>query len=336
VLQFRHQPGVVEVTLEAASRGRSYFQHRVNGVQEMPVFGAVAAAPNGAARAVRGAGAAKPAKESFREAQSHGQMLFERFLSEDMKAIINQSLDDPTSVSMQVSTPGSSRANWEMLHDGTDFLCLRLPFMRLVSRITPAAPQQVPRVSALVVGADPEMDLPGVGDEVRQAADALLSTGAEVTVIEPQSATKAAVMKALERGNVNVLHFAGHSAYDEVSPAESHLRLADQKLFAHELGRLAAGSKLALVFLNSCNSAQDPADDVKAAGLAQALLRDGVDSVIGMRWVIGDEPGRAFSEAFYRALAEGRDVARAVTDARQRAGTVDWNDLTWLAPALYT
>ena len=337
VLNIRKLEDDAWVTLETSTRNSPVLDNRVPGAAGRPPLPPAWLDFKAAQMARRRgpAGGGNPPARSYDEAVQYGKSLFAQYLSADMRARISAMLERPDSVRMQICVSGAlESAPWELLHTGHDFLCLRVAVLRRVSCVGADEPKILRSVSALVVGADPDGDLTDVADEMKWAAESLEASGASVSVLEPRDATKANVIKALH-SRVTVLHYAGHSVFDAESPSQSHLRLADDRLYAYELGRIAAESSLALVFLNSCESASgEPATD-GAAGLAHTLLKDGVGQVLGMRWGISDEAGSKMGRAFYSALAQGEDVAVALRHARREAGQVNWNDLTWLAPVLY-
>jgi hypothetical protein len=66
-----------------------------------------------------------------------------------------------------------------------------------------------------------------------------------------------------------------------------------------------------------------------------ALLEAGVPHVIGMRRSVSDEAATYFAGYFYRALAAGKEVDRAVTEARQALPVTEVY-LRWSIPVLYS
>lgn len=334
VLQLTPIGETVGVQLEAPSLDRGALDHTVKNPSP---FRTMIANVRDGQRARRGGAALRDATAVSRsKALQYGKQLYSDYLSEPMRHRLTDAVRPPAAARLEICASGSIEGGpWEFLHNENDFVCLRIPVVRRATCTSTLQLDPIADVSALVVGANPDGDLPGVADEVRWAVEALQAANVQITTIEPSDATKARVVQELRKGTMGVFHYAGHSVFDPDDPANSHLRLAGDNLYAHELGRIAAGTRLSLVFLNSCESARNPADEDGAAGLAHTLLRDGVSQVIAMRWSITDEAGSALARAFYADLASGRDVGRALKSARNAAGEIDWDDLTWLAPILY-
>ncbi|MGH7455174.1 MAG: CHAT domain-containing protein, partial [bacterium] len=70
-------------------------------------------------------------------------------------------------------------------------------------------------------------------------------------------------------------------------------------------------------FLSACQSAQ-PDTQRAVPDFARALLEAGVPHVIGMRRSVADTAATHFAGHFYHALAGGKTIDRAVTEARQK------------------
>lgn len=334
VLRFTPIGETVGVQLEAPSLDRGALDHTVNSPSP---FRTMVAKVRDDQRARRSGAALSDATAVSRsEAVQYGKQLYSEYLSDTMRHRLSDAVRPPAVARLEICSSGSTEGGpWEFLHTEGDFICLRIPVVRRATCTSTLQLGPIAELSALVVGANPDGDLPGVADEVRWAVEALEAANAQVTTLGPSDATKARVVQELRNGATGVVHYAGHSVFDPDDPAKSHLRLADDNLYAHELGRIAAETRLSLVFLNSCESARNPSDDDGATGLAHTLLRDGVSQVIAMRWSITDDSGSALARAFYSDLASGRDAGRALKTARNAAGEIDWDDLTWLAPILY-
>jgi len=154
------------------------------------------------------------------------------------------------------------------------------------------------------------------------------------------------VISALESGQFSILHYSGHSVFDERHPSQSYLELpAGERLFLHEfayLGGKAARHNLplALVFLNSCESGKVSIDETSGRGMSmcRALRHAGVDDVIGMLWNVADDAAAEFGSEFYKLLANSEriSVPEIMRQTRRRvAMDRSWVDASWLAPVLY-
>ena len=74
-----------------------------------------------------------------------------------------------------------------------------------------------------------------------------------------------------------------------------------------------------LVVLNICHSAASHGKDAYD-GLAQTLLRRGVEAVVAMREAISADAAVGFASSLYRELAQGRTVEGAIVVARRQIG----------------
>ena len=93
---------------------------------------------------------------------------------------------------------------------------------------------------------------------------------------------------------------------------------------------------LRLVFFNSCDTARTDESGYRPfAGVAQALLQNGVPAVIAMQFPVSHPAATAFSARFYRALASGESLDAAVAEGRQAIRTQQPDSLEWGTPVLF-
>lgn len=226
---------------------------------------------------------------------------------------------------------------WELLHNGEDFLTLLLPVARTPIQVTETQQSVGPVRRILLVV--PESDLGEALAETQAVYDVLVKELAlHVEVLAGSAATKEGVVRALNEGAFDALHYSGHSHHDPELADASHLVLSEgRKLRADELRRIAQESGLKFIFLNSCASGSAAGySQVGLAGLADAFVQSGVPCVIGMRWPISDRGARVLALTFYQALAEVGHPAEALRRARLAVGTAfDWEDPAWAAPLMY-
>jgi CHAT domain len=98
----------------------------------------------------------------------------------------------------------------------------------------------------------------------------------------------------------DIIHFSGHGA-----PGQAHFD--NGALSAATISRIVAQvPEIWCVVLNSCYS----------DSIAKRLVNDGVPAVVGMTDAISDDAAIEFSRFFYRALAAGPDIKRAVEQSR--------------------
>ncbi len=238
---------------------------------------------------------------------------------------------------------------WEAMHDGEDFLALKVQFSRTLGGVgvTSGIEECGRSGGILLVGADARGDLPGVETEVQSVGSILSSAGVpRVEVLTRAQASRQRVIELLNSGDFHVFHYSGHSVFDAAYPYQSYLELAQgTRLFLHELTYLTRpqpdGCALKLVFLNSCESGRVGQDETTGRNLSlcRVLREAGVGYVIGMAWNVADDAATQVGSVFYRLLMTGprlNPIAAMRETRRKVAIDRSWADGSWLAPVLYT
>jgi formylglycine-generating enzyme required for sulfatase activity len=237
--------------------------------------------------------------------------------------------------------PELARRPWELLFDASQnkFL-LHDPHVSLVRYLEHPELCERPSVKlplhVLVAMAVPG-DRPSlaVEEELRwiRAALAGLLKAKRVTLEVLRDATLEEIEEHLRSGIFHVFHFIGHGGGGALL-LEDGRRRADL-LEGRDLGvLLRSHPSLRLVVLNACEGGLADRSDA-FAGVAQALVREGVPAVVAMQSEISDRASLLFTRRFYQELAEGATVDRAVADAR-RTMYVRQFRLAWAAPVLFT
>lgn len=224
---------------------------------------------------------------------------------------------------------------WELVHDGTEFLGIRLALGRQIvtSEVfqegRPIGPVGETR-RALIVS-NPTDDLDAANDESTGLARFLKSHGIECTVLGRDRAEFVSVIDGLTHGTYDIFHYSGHVGMDE--SGNPGLRLKDQYLSVREIraacAALGDGPTAAppVVFLNGCQSAEH------LSSVCGAFLDTGSRIVMGTRYRIIDLAAREFAECWYTGLLAGLSAGRALQQARdsQRHGVSG----TWAAFVLF-
>jgi hypothetical protein len=232
---------------------------------------------------------------------------------------------------------------WEYLREpNDDFLILsrdisivRCPEVR---RVIPALPLKLP-LRVVVVIAQPRgsanLDSGREWQALKNALASLEDSG-RVELRRVDSATLSALRRELAQP-VHVLHFIGHGGFDR-SREEAFLEFETREgepdpVKGIDLARvLRRQSPPALVVLNACEGGRSVKAD-PFAGVAQALVREGMPAVVAMQFKVSDESALVFSKAFYETLAVGTTVDQAVFEARN--ALVSERSLDWGNPVLY-
>jgi CHAT domain len=231
---------------------------------------------------------------------------------------------------------------WELIHDGTDFLCMRYATgRRLLSDQSFSTPNHHPGSAAqtrVLVVADPTGDLPAAREEGRLVAD-LLQGRCGMRLDGPTSnISKKDFLLCLRE--YDVVHFAGHASHDPTSPDESYLVFSDGEIQAFEIARFIANRSPALVFLNACWSAEELRDPESYSpmmrGLGRTFLFAGVNAFLGYLVPVPDQSATRFALRFYECVAQGQTIGESVRLARiVIREACEERDLTWSAALLY-
>ena len=255
---------------------------------------------------------------------------------------------------------------WELLRDQFGWLFQGKHAVR-VRRTLPnrrAAREAKARlpIRILLVSPRPEDEQAGYIDHRISAlplVEALNELGglAELTLLEPPTfpALQAALRRADEAQQpFDVIHFDGHGVYHREQglgklcfekPEDSHLLngRGTQLIDADKLAAPLRDHRIPLVFLEACQSAQADADPT--ASVAARLLTEGVTSVVAMSHSVLVETARRFVTAFYRELAAGARVGKAMLAGQQAlhaddfrlriAGAGELRLQDWFVPVLY-
>jgi len=120
----------------------------------------------------------------------------------------------------------------------------------------------------------------------------------------------------------DVIQFIGHGRYDDAEE-QGRIALVDETGRADWVGEAAlaqilgdVGDMPRLVFLHSCSGAQT---DYRAsfAGIAPRLIRRGTQCVVAMQYAVTNRMAVAFSQGFYRGLADRLPLDEAVQAGRR-------------------
>ena len=180
--------------------------------------------------------------------------------------------------------------------------------------------------------------LPRLGN-VTPEADAveaiLLPRARQLTRIGPSnvpagSSFKSYVQEVLKTGQWDLVHYAGHSYYDEdkgkgylIFPGEFAEPL-DIEIFNTHLDR----AQTRFIYLSGCQSSE--------AGFVFELARLQLPGVLGFRWPINDGPALEFARTFYAALFKGVApcLEKAFLETRRAIRESFKQDKIWAAAML--
>lgn len=193
------------------------------------------------------------------------------------------------------------RAGWRA-PDGGPMPLVTVPALGMLPPLRRRAPGTARR---MVVVGDPCGDLPFA----RSEACAVASQLGACSLIGPQ-ATSEAVLSELARADV--VHLATHAHFDQRSPLDSGLVLADRILTTREV--LASPMRAELIVLSACETGlANSLGGNELAGLGQAVLYAGARAVVMSLWRVDDAATSALMGAFYSQLTAGADAAAALS-----------------------
>lgn len=267
-----------------------------------------------------------------------GRRLANLVLHENVRAALDLTHEEPL---LLVHDAETSRMPWEMLTLGDWSPSIEAG----LSRRFAASDLSVARFSdsrrkakalSLLLIVNPTEDLPGAAREGVRVRDLFRRfPDAQLTIIEGQLATRSRMLAEFESGDYDVVHYAGHAAFDPEEPALSGLRASDGVVSGRDLAGLA--QLPALVFFNACESgrvrrrpAERPTRALEqGASVAEAYLRAGVANYIGTYWPVGDAAAEKCAEEFYTRLIAGEALGAALLAARHALRAMrspDWAD----------
>lgn len=249
------------------------------------------------------------------------------------------------------------RLPWEVLHQSGRPLTTRsdLTFARYAANFligqTGEVQNRLPEADAplrvlMVIASPGDQNHLKLVQEVKTIQELLAAESDTPRVIDIHildQPDRTALAQALEQGNFQVLHYAGHSDFGEqggdVSLVNRQTGLTE-RLSGDDLAGLLVNNQVSLAVFNSCRSGHtagdDEAMDWRQQNLVQALVNRGVPSVIAMAERIPDEVALAFTQLFYKNLHQGFPIDLSLSRTRQGLISAFGSDRHyWALPILY-
>jgi tetratricopeptide (TPR) repeat protein len=178
-------------------------------------------------------------------------------------------------------------------------------------------------------------------EELRTQAIAEGSTAPDIQLTILSQPGREQLTQALEQGQYQVLHYAGHS---DLGVAGGSLYLVNNRtgltefLSGDDLAGLLVNNGVRLAVFNSCRgayTAAEPKGD-RDRNLAEALVSRGIPAVLAMAEQIPDQVALSLTWLFYRNLKQGYPIDLSLSRARQGLiSTYGSNQLYWALPILY-
>lgn len=268
-----------------------------------------------------------------------GRTLFDALLGGDLIRLYAQATAPGQQVRLRLNskTPDLLAIPWEYLYDRQHEYALALHSALSLVRSLPVPGRKAVAVEetlrVLVMISDPS-DLTRLASATEWTNLEGVADVADIELIRI-APTYEALLGAL-RQQPHVFHFVGHGLFDTANQEGLlYLQKADgtsDPRSAEQVATLLAGcDSLRLVLLNACQGAT-AGNRSAFAGVAQKLIQQGLPAVIAMQAPILDSDALAFSQEFYRALADGYPLEAAVGEGRKRIAE---HSTGWGVPALY-
>jgi hypothetical protein len=146
------------------------------------------------------------------------------------------------------------------------------------------------------------------------------------------------LLNYIDNHEYHVVHYMGHGDFDSGAGGQLMLESEDGRprpVSGQDFAAWLADEPLRLVFLNACNTGTtgNQLGLHPFAGVASALIRNGVPAVVAMQFPISDSAAITFAQTFYQRIAQGFPVDEAASAGRKRLLTSDGAE--WATPVLY-
>jgi len=283
--------------------------------------------------------ALREGEKCFSELIKIGRHLHSSYIPDNINAHLSALTDQSLPLLILIESEGRDSAMpWEILHDGEHFIALKNRLARTISGVKKPSFVKEKLCKILLLGSNPYGDLEKVEQELSVITEAMEGVkGVDIKTLTGREATRKKILQELETGDYHILHYAGHSEYNNEEPRLSHLLLHDgNKLSASELALQTSKNGLFLILLNSCSSGIYQPGFFNTTGIASAFVSQGVPYVIGMMWDVTDEGAFILAKTFYENLISVNDPIEALRKAKlETGGALDWNDPTWAAPLIF-
>ena len=274
-----------------------------------------------------------------------GQLLHRRLFPGEVWAWIEEQIRDrgDAVVRLQLAFPADAASSrlaalpWEYLctpdRDGNEGRLLVLTPGLLLSRsVPPGTPERA------IIDIEQARILPVVGDahsdwlgpvDYQEALDSITASGAraDFTVLDAAvEVTRDVLVERVADQRPHVVHYIGHGRFQpDTGKGALALRADDGGTAWVDEDRLVDGLCTdrwapTIVILHACEGGRNDYE-YRHAGLAPALVRQGVQCVVAMQYPVTNQTAIQFSTALYDALADRQYLDEAVHTARRRV----WN-----------
>lgn len=270
------------------------------------------------------------------------QLLWDLLLTNQIKVRLNEGQNNQLVLSLDEELMDIP---WELLYDGTDFLCLRFNLGRVIKTqdsLYSVKYRSINSVLKMLILANPTNDLKSAYLEGLYIRNQLDRQRRNIRVDFKSTYIDTLYVKKNLR-DYDIVHFAGHCEYDDDDPKNTGWQLEDGRFTTRDILALSHSLSLPnLVFSNACYSAKASDNHTgldyheKTYSLAAAFLFSGVRHYIGTSWQIKDAVSLLFAREFYRQVVRGGSIGEAVRQARlSLINQCGISDISWAGYILY-
>ncbi len=260
--------------------------------------------------------------EQIKNMYKVGQLLWDHLLSRSIKEKLKNSLVSELTLSLDEEL---IQIPWELIFDGTQFLCLKFSLGRLVRSKGDLVTLRYRGLSdniRMFILANPTGDLRSAYSEGLNIKNQFAHKKGRVHVdFKSTSIDKAYVKKNI--CDYDIVHFAGHCEFDKKNAQHSGWMFSDGVFKVEEILKMGQSCDLpALIFSNACHSAELAPELINHEyqeanfNMAGAFLFAGVRHYIGAIRKIEDTASLEFARKFYIQLLSGSSVGDALRIAK--------------------
>jgi len=290
--------------------------------------------------------------EVFRAVLKESESVGEKFRS-SLDLVARDSDVAGLRVKLKVDPPELAALPWEYMFDesgrkdgSVPYLCLRnrSPILRFIGKkdaggkVRTNGPLRILAMVANPGGEWARLDTEAERRSIDDAWKAISNAAIELRWVPSGKLDDLQEMMLL--GPWHIFHFIGHGGTDLYADtdgqmvSEGFVVMEDgaggaAKVPAADLALMFEGERhLRLAVLNCCESGRGTFSSAGAE-----LVRSGVSAAIAMQYAITNGAAARFAGMFYKSLAAGLSVERALTEARRHVRTQ--SDVEWGIPVLF-
>jgi len=290
-------------------------------------------------------------KETFHE--EFGMELYNKVFTAELGDCFNSSLEDAQEngrglricLRFDEDAQDIAAMPWEFLNDGDGFLVARRE--TLISRLPPEIRKTMssPLTSILrmlvIVSSPNDPEIAPLNTELEQevileAVDKLYRDH-RMEVDFAEDASFETIQSYLTETDYHIVHFTGHGAYKNdkgcllLETEDGGARAVDSGTIVEML----SGQGVRLVVLSACQSGKKSSKEAYA-DIASNLAKAKIPAVLAMQYPILDKSATKLASVLYQALASGKPVDLALTEARTGMKNAEKsNGIDFATPILY-